>query len=169
MRRSISASICTVLALALAGTALGHGPGAAKPEAGKGTAAKKQTVRYRGHSKAGQPIRFRVVTKGAKSRIKGLAVDVITECWADLNGDGVADKLVAHITKLSGKLSSTGVVDVYYAPDDDTEYVVEGTLRGRVAKLNVIVGGRFGPDGTPNGGDIECDNWGTRYKAHRVH
>ena len=127
----------------------------------------KRVQHFSGVSKAGQPISFRVVTKDGRSKIKGLAVNVVTECWADLNGDGVEDKIVAQISKLSGKLSRDGVVDVYYAPDDDTEYVVEGKLKGRTAKLNVVVGGRFGPDGIPNAGDLECDNWGTRYKVTR--
>lgn len=134
---------------------------------GAGATGGKTTVKFAGHSKAGQPISFRVVTKGGKSKIKGLAVNVVTECWADLNDDGVEDKVVAQIRKLSGRLSRDGVVDVYYAPDDDTEYVVEGNLKGRTAKLNVVVGGQFSADGIPNGGDLECDNWGTRYKAHK--
>ena len=130
-------------------------------------ASAKRVQHFAGQSKAGQPISFRVVTKDGRSRIKGLAVDVVTECWADLNGDGVEDKIVAQIRKLSGRLSRDGVVDVYYAPDDDTEYLVEGKLKGRTAKLNVVVGGRFSSDGIPNGGDLDCDNWGTRYKATR--
>ena len=92
---------------------------------------------------------------------------MVTECWADLDHDGVQDKVVAHIKHLSGKVSRIGEVDVYFAPDDDTEYIVEGKLTGRRARLNVIVGGRFGPDGVPNGGDLDCDNWGTIYKAKR--
>jgi hypothetical protein len=128
----------------------------------------KRVQHFSGLSKAGQPISFRVVTKAGRSKIKGLAVDVVTECWADLDGDGVEDKVVAQIRKLSGRLSRDGIVDVYYAPDDDTEYVVDGKLKGRTAKLNVVVGGRFGPDGIPNAGDLECDNWGTRYKATRT-
>lgn len=127
----------------------------------------QRVVHFKGKSKSGQPIRFRVVTKAGRSKIKGLAVNVVTECWADLNNDGVEDKVVARIRKLSGRLSRDGVVDVYYAPDDDTEYLVEGRLKGRTAKLNVVVGGRFSADGIPNGGDLECDNWGTRYKARQ--
>lgn len=130
-------------------------------------ATSKRVQHFSGQSKAGQPISFRVVTKAGKSKIKGLAVDVVTECWADLNDDGIEDKVVAQIRKLSGRLSRGGVVDVYYAPDDDTEYVVEGKLKGRTAKLNVVVGGQFSSDGIPNGGDLECDNWGTRYRATR--
>lgn len=136
---------------------------AAGPDGDKASA--KSKVRYSGTAKNGQPISFRVVTKAGKSRIKGLAVDVVTECWADLNDDGLEDNVVAHITKLHGKVSRQGLVEVYYAPDDDTEYVVEGKIVGKVAKLNVIVGGRFSPEGIPNAGNLDCDNWGTRYKA----
>jgi hypothetical protein len=164
MKRPILCSICLALALVMAGTAGARAPAPGKPEA-NAPAAAKRTANYRGQAKNGQPISFRVVTKGGKSRIKGLAVDVVTECWADLNDDGIEDKIVAHITKLHGKVSRSGEVDVYYAPDDDTEYIVEGTLINNKAKLNVIVGGRFSPDGIPNAGDLDCDNWGTRYKA----
>jgi hypothetical protein len=157
MKRLLLGSAILVLLFAIAGIAGAHEASA--------PAAAKQKVRFAGAAKNGQPISFRVVTKGGKSRIKGLAVDVVTECWADLNADGVEDKIVAHITNLNGKVSRSGEVEVYYAPDDDTEYIVEGTLVNRVAKLNVIVGGRFGPDGIPNAGNLECDNWGTRYKA----
>jgi hypothetical protein len=157
IRRSTLASV-GIAAVLLAGAWIG---GAAGATGGK------TTVKFAGHSKAGQPISFRVVTKAGKSKIKGLAVNVVTECWADLNDDGVEDKVVAQIRKLSGRLSPDGVVDVYYAPDDDTEYLVEGRLKGRTAKLNVVVGGRFSADGIPNGGDLQCDNWGTRYKAAR--
>lgn len=161
MKRLIFGSAILVLLLAIAGVAGAQAPAPAP------TAAKQKT-RYSGTAKNGLPISFRVVTKDGRSKIKGLAVDVVTECWADVNGDGVEDKVVAQIRKLSGKLSRDGAVDVYYAPDDDTEYVVQGKLKGRTAKLNVVVGGRFGPDGIPNSGDLECDNWGTRYKASRT-
>ncbi len=89
----------------------------------------------------------------------------MTECWSDIDDDGIPDRIVAHITKLTGKVLPNGALEVYYAPDDDTEYLVEGTLKKRKAKLNVVVGGRFGADGIPNAGELECDNWGTRYKA----
>jgi hypothetical protein len=157
----IRARTAAILALALAVAV------AVAAVSGAGATGGRTTVKFAGQSKNGQPISFRVVTKGGKSKIKGLAVNVVTECWADLNGDGVEDKVVAQIRKLSGRLSRDGVVDVYYAPDDDTEYLVEGKLKGRTAKLNVVVGGRFSSDGIPNGGDLDCDNWGTRYKATR--
>ena len=52
--------------------------------------------------------------------------------------------------------------------DSELMYVRGILSKDRTAKLNVVVGGRFGPDGIPNSGDLECDNWGTRYKATRT-
>ena len=120
MKRLIFGSAILVLLLAIAGVSR---------RAGSRCPAGRSRRPLQRHSKNGQPIGFRVVTKDGRSKIKGLAVNVVTECWADLNGDGIEDKVVAQIRKLSGKLSRDGTVDVYYAPDDDTEYVVEGKLK----------------------------------------
>ena len=158
------ATLLFVLAVPAADGIIGSTP-ALMPHSAKADTVDKQSASYRGKSKNGQPISFQLVRKGSRARVTNLAVDVVTECWADQNMDGVQDKVVAHITELGGSVSSEGEVDVYFAPDDDTEYVVEGTITGAKAKLNVIVGGRFGPDGTPNAGSLDCDNWGTRYKA----
>ena len=142
----------------------GDPPGAAGAQAaGEG----KQKVRYKGKSRSGQPIRFTVVERQGRARITKLSVDVVAECWADADFDGNADKIVAHISGLDGKVSRDGLVEVYYAPDDDTEYLVDGVLggKGEAARLNVVVGGYFSADGVPNGGALECDNWGAIYKA----
>jgi hypothetical protein len=125
----------------------------------------KKKVRYRGESKSGQPIRFRLVERGSRAKVKHLAVDVVTECWADQDHDGNADKIVAHITGLHGRVLATGEFEVYYAPDEDTEYSISGRLVDGKARLNVVVGGWFGPDGIPNAGTLQCDNWGALYKA----
>jgi hypothetical protein len=164
MRRLAVGLFVAALILGLASVAGARGPAGGERERAE-TAGGKQVVHYRGKSKAGLPIRFRVVFKGSEAKVKGLAVDVMTECWSDIDDDGIPDRIVAHIKKLTGRVAPNGALEVYYAPDDDTEYLVEGTLKKRKAKLNVVVGGRFGADGIPNAGDLECDNWGTRYKA----
>jgi hypothetical protein len=162
VRRFAVVLLAAALVLGLAAAAGARGPAGSERAQSAGG---KQVVKYRGKSKAGLPIRFRVVFKKGKGQVKGLAVDVMTECWSDIDDDGIPDRIVAHIRKLKGRVLPNGALEVYYAPDDDTEYLVEGTLKKRKAKLNVVVGGRFGPDGIPNAGDLECDNWGTRYKA----
>jgi hypothetical protein len=153
---ALAAALTILLALSVAADPAAGGPGG------------KRVVRYSGTSKKGQPISFRLVTKAGKTKVTHLNVDVLTTCWADLDHDGFQDQIVAHITGLHGQLTAEGQVSVYYSPDEDTEYVVEGKLTGTRAHLNVIAGGRFGPDGIPNAGDIDCDNWGTRYTAKRA-
>ena len=122
-------------------------------------------VRYSGTSEAGLPISFRVVTKDGRTKIMRARRRRAHRVLVRHQPRRIQDQLVAHITKLRGKVFPDGTLEVYYAPDDDTEYLVEGTLKKRKAKLNVVVGGRFGADGIPNAGDFDCDNWGTRYQA----
>jgi len=123
---------------------------------------------YEGTGPNGHRIAFDVVRKGSRAKIQNLAVDVDTECWSDLNSDGVSDTLLAHVAGLQGSVSRFGEVDVYFAPDDDTEYVVEGTIKRGIAKLEVTVGGSWDLNGqrSPTG-LLQCDNWGDRYTATR--
>ena len=129
MSRFIVGSLVVALVLAVTAVAGARGPAAAtSARRAAERAGGKLVQRYRGTSKAGLPISFRVVTKKGKAKVKGLAVDVMTECWSDIDDDGIPDRIVAHITKLTGSLLPNGALEVYYAPDDDTEYLVEGTL-----------------------------------------
>ena len=132
------------------------------------SADKVKAGHYDGKSNAGNAISFDVVRNGSKTRVENLSADVKTECWADSDQDGVSDTLVAHVSNLSGKITRAGELDVFYAPDEDTEYVVQGSIVDGLAKLNVIVGGNWDAAGMPNtAGPFACDNWGTRYKAER--
>jgi hypothetical protein len=135
---------------------------------GSGKTPRIKSGHYEGKDSAGHPISFDVVRNGARAKVQNLAVDVNTECWSDLNHDGLSDRLLAHVSGLDGGIYRTGEVDVYYAPDDDTEYVVEGTIEKGIAKLYVTVGGSWDEAGMPSPlGPLQCDNWGARYKAAR--
>jgi hypothetical protein len=159
MNRYFAIATASVLAVSiLAGSAVAGGSGKRAEGVKAG--------HYTGKSNAGHSISFDVVRNGSRAKIEDLAVDVDTECWNDADRDGVSDRLLAHVTGLRGSVSRSGEVDVYYAPDDDTEYVVEGTIKGGDAKLLVTVGGSWDAAGNPSpAGPLQCDNWGTRYKA----
>ena len=122
---------------------------------------------YAGANAAGRPVSFDLVNGGTGPAIENLAVDVDTECWDDLDQDGVDDTLLAHVTGFSGEVESDGSFDIYYAPDEDNEYDFEGTVGHGTATVDVTIGGLFNPDGTPNptSGRLECDNWGDSYAA----
>ena len=131
---------------------------------------KKRTTKIKGHyegqNNAGQAMSFDVV--GSKPTIENFAVDVDTECWNDFDNDGQSDALLAHITDFSGNLKKDGSFDIYYAPDDDTEFEFSGTLSKGKANVDVIVGGTFDADGSPNlVGVYQCDSWGDTYRAKR--
>jgi hypothetical protein len=159
MNRYFAIAIASVLALSILATTAAAGDSGKR---GQGV----KSGHYTGQSNAGLPVSFDVVRNGSRAKIENLAVDVDTECWNDADHDGVSDRLVAHITGLKGSVSRSGEVDVYYAPDDDTEYVVEGTIKGGDARLLVTAGGSWDTAGNPSpAGPLQCDNWGTRYKA----
>jgi hypothetical protein len=108
------------------------------------------------------------VTGGPKPAIENFAVDVDTECWNDFNHDGDSDILVAHITGFGGHIHKDGSFDIYYAPDDDTEFEFSGRIDNGKAKVSVIVGGTFDASGAPNlVGAYQCDSWGDTYRAKR--
>lgn len=165
-----------LLAIAIVATAAIAIPaGATAAPAGNAAAASGpeeqvfKTGRYVGKSRSGNPISFRVKSKGRSARIRNLTAVVATECWNDFNHDNVPDQLAASITGLRGKLSREGTVEVFYSPDEDTEYVVDGTLSKGRAQLQVVVGGWWDATGVPTAsGPYQCDNWGTRYTARRV-
>ena len=124
---------------------------------------------YTGANEAGRPIGFDVVRSSGGLAIENLAVDVDTECWDDYNRDGVDDTLLAHVAGFGGKLSADGSFDIYYAPDEDTEFEFDGEIIDGRAAVDVIVGGRFDEDGTPDlAGPFECDSWGDTYSAART-
>jgi hypothetical protein len=157
----LTASAVAVVISLVAGLA-----GAPASDGGSAAAKPGGKVKYRGTSKAGYPIKFTLVERNGRQRIKRLSVDVVTECWADQDDNGVSDQVVAQIDGLSGKVYRDGTIEVFYAPNEDTEYVVDGTLSDTgKARMNVVVGGYFSAEGVPDGGSLECDNWGTIYKA----
>jgi hypothetical protein len=132
---------------------------------------KKRSTKLKGHydgaNNAGRAMSFDV-TGGPKPTIKNFAVDVDTECWNDFNDDGESDTLVVHITGFGGHIHSDGSFDIYYAPDDDTEFEFSGTVSKGKATVDVIVGGTFNLAGVPDlVGAYQCDSWGDTYRAKR--
>lgn len=129
---------------------------------------KVKTGHYVGKSASERPISFDVVKAGKKVRIENLAIDVETECWSDLDLDGLSDILIAHVFDLAGKVTGAGEVDIFYSPDDDTEYVVQGTIKKGTARLSAVIGGSWDYYGLHNpAGPLQCDNWGETYTATR--
>jgi hypothetical protein len=132
---------------------------------GGGDETDAETGHYAGSDAAGNPISFDVVDSGGGQAVRNLAVDADTECWDDYDGDGQSDTLLVHVGGLEGKLVE-GAVDVYYAPDEDTEYSVDGPIEDGRATLDVWVGGKFEAGGFPSAtGPFECDGWGVTYVA----
>ena len=165
MFRRSSALVAMILTVGLAaGTALAAAPSGSVSHGSNGGT--KVTGHYKGKNKAGRQMSFDVVGRGNKLRVKDFAVDVDTECWNDFNNDGESDRLLAHITGFDARLKRNNTFDIYYAPDDDTEFQFTGKLAKGKAKVNVIVGGTFNPDGTPStAGPYQCDSWGAKYSA----
>ena len=121
---------------------------------------------YSGANAAGRPVSFDVVDSATGPVIANFAVDVDTECWDDYNGDGADDTLLVHIAGFGGKIADDGSFDIYYAPDDDTEFEFDGTIADGETAVDVVAGGHFNSDGTPNmTGSYECDSWGDTYSA----
>lgn len=124
---------------------------------------------YSGTNATGRQVSFDVVNGPLGPVIANFAVDVDTECWGDYDGDGRSDNLLTHITGFSGKIATDGSYDIYYAPDEDTEFEFDGTIAHGATAVDVTVGGHFNPDGTPNlVGPYECDSWGDTYAAARA-
>jgi hypothetical protein len=133
--------------------------------AGGGNDSEAPAGHYAGSDAAGNPIAFDVVEGPDGQLVRNLAVDAETECWDDLDGDGQSDTLLARVAGLEGKVVE-GEVDVYYAPDEDTEYSVDGPIEAGRATLDVWVGGKFDAGGFPSAtGPFECDGWGVTYVA----
>ena len=129
--------------------------------------ASKLAGHYRGHNRGGRSVSFDVT--GVKPKIKNFSIAVDVECWNDFDNDGQSDRLVAQITGFKGKVRKDGGFDIYYAPDDDTEFEFSGTIDDRKAKVDAIVGGTFNADGTPDpAGPYQCDSWGARYRAKQA-
>jgi len=159
---AILAAAVLLLSISASAAFAGHGS-----HASGHSAAKKIKGHYTGASAAGHAISFDVKGHGSKLAVENLAVDVDTECWDDFDQDGAPDTLIAHVPSLDGNLRD-GVLDIYFAPDDDTEYVVEGKIVKGKARLNVVVGGFWDANGFPSlSGPFQCDNWGDVYKAKR--
>ncbi len=103
---------------------------------------------------------------GAKPKIKNFSIAVDVECWNDYNNDGQSDWLLAQITGFHGKVKKDGSFDIYYAPDDDTEFEFSGVLKRGKAKVHALVGGTFDVSGAPDpAGPYQCDSWGAKYRA----
>ena len=121
---------------------------------------------YAGTNDAGRPISFDLVQQGDDVAVLNTVVDVDTECWDDYDGDGLTDVLLAHVGALTGNVKQ-GRVDVFYSPDDDTEFSIEGPIESGQAVLDVVAGGFFDATGIPNAaGTFECDSWGSTYIAN---
>jgi hypothetical protein len=148
--------------LLLAGTAVASD--APDPAAKGQPRASKLVGQYKGHNKRGRSISFAV--SGSKPTVENLSVDVDVECWNDYDNDGNSDTLIAHITGFRGHLKKNGSFDIYYAPDDDTEFEFTGKIDDGKAKVTALVGGTFNADGTPSPtGAYQCDSWGVSYRA----
>ena len=162
MKRTLAITALALLSASIAasGALAGNSSGSGKPTV--------KTGHYEGASAAGRPIAFDVAKAGKRVRLENLAIDVETECWSDVNLDGLADTLIAHVFDLAGKVTGAGEVEVFYSPDDDTEYVVEGTIKKGVARLNAVIGGSWDYYGMHSAaGPLQCDNWGETYTATR--
>ena len=123
---------------------------------------------YAGFNAAGRPIGFDVVGGPGGATVENFAVDSDTECWGDYDNDGQSDTLLVHIDGFSDEINDDGSFDIYYAPDDDTEFAFSGTIANGQVAVDVTVGGHFDSDGTPNiVGSHECDSWGDTYSAVR--
>ncbi len=121
---------------------------------------------YAGTNDAGRAISFDLVRQGDGVDVLNTVVDVDTECWDDYDGDGLTDVLLVHVGALTGNVKQ-GHLDVFYAPDDDTEFSIEGPIENGQAVLDVVVGGLFNATGIPNVvGEFECDSWGSTYIAN---
>ena len=119
---------------------------------------------YHGHNRGGRAVSFDV--SGAKPKIKNFSIAVDVECWNDYNNDGQSDRLLAQITGFHGKVKKDGSFDIYYAPDDDTEFEFSGTLNKGKANVKALVGGTFDANGAPDpAGPYQCDSWGAKYRA----
>jgi hypothetical protein len=124
---------------------------------------------YVGANDVGRAVSFDIVRDGDLAAVDNFAADVDTDCWDDLDGDGYSDTLLTHVGGLSGKVDASGAIDVYYAPDDDTEYSVDGRLADGQATMDVVVGGYWDRNGNPSFvGPYQCDSWGSDYTATRV-
>ena len=167
MNRFTTTIAAAVLSLALVG---GSALASAAPNAASKGAKKNRQDQgpLRGLQLRGPPISFDVAGSKSGLTVENFAVDVDTECWSDANHDGESDVLLAHITGFGAKVKKDGTFEIYYAPDDDTEFVFDGVLNKGKAKVNVIVGGTFDADGTPSlVGAFQCDSWGDVYNAKR--
>ena len=123
---------------------------------------------YAGANAAGRAVSFDVVKGSEIDTIENFAVDVDTECWGDYDHDGADDALLVHVNGFGDEIAEDGSFDIYYAPDEDTEFEFSGTIRNGQVAVDVTVGGHFNPDGTPNVlGAYECDSWGDTYNAAR--
>ena len=89
--------------------------------------AHKLVGHYRGHNQGGRSVSFDVA--GAKPKIKNFSIAVDVECWNGDDNDGQSDRLLAQITGFHGKVKKDGSFDIYYAPDDDTEFQFSGVLK----------------------------------------
>jgi hypothetical protein len=159
------------LAAAVLSLSLVAGAAVASGSDGSAAKGKKRTTRIKGHyegaSNAGRTMSFDV-TGGPHPAIENFAVDVDVECWNDVNDDGESDTIVAHITGFGGHIHKDSSFDIYYAPDDDTEFEFSGTVAKGKATVDVIVGGTFDLAGTPDMvGGYQCDSWGDTYRAKR--
>jgi hypothetical protein len=121
----------------------------------------------------GLPISFDVAydPESGGFRISDMAFDTSTDCY-DAEGLDLPDPLVVHISGLGGEVGSDGSFEIDYAPDEDTDYYVEGELGDGEATMDLEVDGYFLLDGTPlfGGPDpdaLECDSWGETYDATR--
>jgi hypothetical protein len=121
----------------------------------------------------GLPIEFDVTydADAGAFQIANLGFDTSTDCY-DAAGDDLADPVVVRIRDLSGEVDSDGAFEIDYAPDEDTDYYVDGVLADGTATMDLEVGGYFLFDGTPltSGADpdaLECDSWGETYDASR--
>ena len=121
---------------------------------------------YAGFNAAGRPVSFDVMGGPAGPTVENFAVDADTECWGDYDNDGQSDTLLAHINGFGDEINDDGSFDIYYSPDDDTEFEFAGTIADGNVEVDVTVGGHFDADGTPNlVGSYECDSWGDTYTA----
>ncbi len=121
---------------------------------------------YAGANATGRPVSFDLVRQAGDPVIENFAVDVDTECWGDYDNNGQSDTLLVHVTGFGDTVNDDGTFDIYFAPDDDTEFEFTGQISGGQVAVDVTVGGHFDSNGTPNlVGAYECDSWGDTYNA----
>ena len=118
-----------------------------------------KTGHYAGGDGEGHTLSFDVKRKNGRLAITNFNINVVVECWG-----GEPASLVARIRGFGSPVSANGLFEIFYSPDDDTEFSFDGRIEKDRGGVEVVAGGTFDVDGTPSPtGAYQCDSWGERY------